>query len=135
MCDYLKIAKNVELVDLLANDITSLGCEFLAQTLSPMNSMSELKHLKLDHNNFGAEGVAALAKGLCQNDKLQTLSMTYCNIDEKGARPIFEILIYQKSALEELNLTGNHLRDSGTIEVLRGLSVAKSLKNVSLADN
>ena len=63
------------------------------------------------------------------------LSLTYCNIDEHGARALFEILIYQKSGLEELYLNGNHLRDNGTIEVLRGLSVSKNLKKVSLADN
>jgi hypothetical protein len=37
--------------------------------------------------------------------------------------------------MEELDLSGNHLRDTGTIEVLRGLSVAKTMKRVKLADN
>jgi hypothetical protein len=32
-------------------------------------------------------------------------------------------------------LSGNHLRNNGTIEVLRGASIAKSLKKIYLADN
>mgnify|MGYP006442116661 CR=1 FL=1 len=61
--------------------------------------------------------------------------MTYCDIDSEGAKYLFEILIYTKSALEEINLSGNHLRDEGIKEVFRGLSVAKSLKFVKIADN
>jgi Leucine-rich repeat (LRR) protein len=48
---------------------------------------------------------------------------------------LFEILIYTQSVLEEMILSGNHLRNEGTIEVLRGTSVAKNLKKLYLADN
>ena len=37
--------------------------------------------------------------------------------------------------LEELNLGGNHLRNEGTMEVLKGVSVAKNLKKIFLSDN
>lgn len=60
------------------------------------------------------------------------LSLTYCNIDEQGADSIFEILIYQGSVLEEIDLGGNHLRDDGTIKVLRGASAAKNLQKIGL---
>lgn len=61
--------------------------------------------------------------------------MTYCNICEKGARPLFEIVIYRGSALEELHLSGNHLKDEGIIQLMRGLSCAKTLKRINVADN
>lgn len=48
---------------------------------------------------------------------------------------MFEVLIFTKSTLEELNLTGNHLRNEGVTVVLRGLSIAKSLKKIYLTDN
>lgn len=48
---------------------------------------------------------------------------------------MFEVLIFSKSTLEELNLTGNHLRNEGVTIVLRGLSIAKSLKKIFLTDN
>ena len=50
--------------------------------------------LKLDHNEFGSEGLVHLAEGLAVNKIIKSLSLTYCNIDYKGGRPIFEILIY-----------------------------------------
>lgn len=56
-----------------------------------------------------------LAEGLCMNKNIQQLSLTYCNIDSTGARYLFEILIYQGSQLEEIDLGGNHLRNDGTI--------------------
>jgi Ran GTPase-activating protein (RanGAP) involved in mRNA processing and transport len=37
--------------------------------------------------------------------------------------------------LEELNLSGNHLRNEEVIVVLRGLSINKNLKKIYLADN
>jgi hypothetical protein len=76
-----------------------------------------------------------LASGLSLNKTLTSVSLTYCNIDADGARALFEVLIFTKSTLEELNLTGNHLRNEGITVVLRGLSIAKSLKKIYLTDN
>jgi hypothetical protein len=76
-----------------------------------------------------------LASGLCRNKVITHLSLTYCEIDEKGARSIFEILIYTQSNLEEINLGGNHLKNEGTILVLRGTSIAKNLKQLLIPDN
>ena len=119
---------------MLDNKVTALGCEFISKAISP-SVPNNIICLKLDHNPFGSDGVAALAQGLNQNSTITHLSLTYCNIDEKGADPLFTILIYRASKLEELLLTGNHLRDAGIIKLLRGLSVAKSLKKINLADN
>ena len=76
-----------------------------------------------------------LSEGLAINRQIQSLSLTYCNIDQEGARAIFEILIFSQSQLEELNLSGNHLRNEGIIVVFRGLSINKNLKKIYLADN
>jgi Ran GTPase-activating protein (RanGAP) involved in mRNA processing and transport len=91
--------------------------------------------LKLDHNDFGSEGMIRLADGLSVNKTIVTLSLTYCNIDQNAARALLEVLIFSQSKIEELNLSGNHLRNEGVIVVLRGLSIAKSLKKIYLADN
>ena len=98
----------------------------MSRVLHPKANTS-IMILKLDHNDIGAEGVKRLAEGLATNQSLEHLSLTYCNIDAAGARPLFEILIFSKSKLKELNLSGNHLRNEGVIEVLRGVSIAKSL--------
>jgi len=74
--------------------------------------------LKLDHNEFGSEGVIALSEGLAINPTLRSLSLTYCGIDHTASQALFEILIYTRSALEELHLNGNLLRNDGVIKVL-----------------
>ena len=111
-----------------------MGCEFISQTIHP-RANTNLLVLKLDHNEFGSEGMKRLADGLSVNKTLTSVSLTYCNIDAEGARALFEVLIFSKSTLEELNLTGNHLRNEGILVLLRGLSIAKSLKKITLTDN
>ena len=76
-----------------------------------------------------------LSKSLAINPFLRLLSLTYCGIDASASQALFEILIYTRSALEEINLSGNLLRNEGVRRVLFGTSVAKSLKKISLADN
>lgn len=91
--------------------------------------------LKLDHNNFGARGMVNLAEGLAVNPTLKMLSLQYCSIDENAAQALFEILIYTRSAIEDLNLNGNNLGNEGVKTVLTGTSIAKSLKKLHIADN
>ena len=132
--EYLQKNNNVEVLDLLSNGITKLGCEFISRIISPNND-NRIESLKLDHNSFGAAGMKELAKGLNQNRVITELSLTYCNIDEDGARPLFDIVIFRGSSLEKLHLSGNHLRDKGIIVLLRGLSCAKTLEYINIADN
>jgi len=90
---FVSGAKSVTVLDLLDNMITPLGCEFVSNLMMPKTN-SNIMVLKLDHNMFGSQGITNLAVGLAMNKTIQTLSLTYCNIDAKGARGIFEILIY-----------------------------------------
>ena len=66
---------------------------------------------------------------------MKTLSLTYCEIDKDGARSLLEILIFSKSQLQELILTGNKLGNDGVKQVLNGVSIAKELKKIYLGDN
>ena len=126
--------KSVLFLELLDCKISPLGCEFISRSLHPKMTPS-IQVLKLDHNEFGSQGVINLSHGLAINPYLRLLSLTYCGIDEKAARALFEILIYTRSQLEDVNLAGNMLREEGAIEVLKGVSIAKALKKFSIADN
>lgn len=135
ICEFLPVTNKVKFLELLENKITAHGCNFIGRVLAPSPDPSKIRTLKLDHNDIGSEGVRNLVVGLGQNKTMEILSLTYCNIDHEGARPLFEILIYTKSGLTDLNLTGNHLRNEGIPMIMKGLSVNKSLKKISLADN
>ena len=122
-------------LELLDNKVTYLGCEFLGKTLKPSPMCPPICILKLDHNNFGSKGLNALLAGIQCNEYLKTLSFSYCGLDQECSRGLFEMLIYSKSKLEELILTGNNLRNEGAKMVLSGVSAAKELKKIYLADN
>lgn len=132
--DWLATNSTVRMLELLENKITPLGCDFISRVLAP-ECNSALTILKLDHNDIGSEGIMNLSKGLVMNKTLEELSLTYCNIEADGARAIFDFLIYTKSGLKKLNLTGNHLRNEGIRKVLRGVSCAKQLEEFHIADN
>jgi len=107
----------------------------MGKTLKPGPTCPPIVFLKLDHNMFGSAGCNALCEGLKTNEMIKTLSLCYCGIDQGGARALFEVLIFQKSKMEELILTGNSLRNEGAKMVLNGVSIAKELKKIYLADN
>lgn len=132
--DWLQNNSTVQMLELLENKITDLGCDFISRILVP-SSPSAITILKLDHNDIGSAGMIHLAKGLTMNKNLEELSLTYCNIDAGGARALFEILIYTKSGLKRLHLTGNHLRNEGIKQLLRGVAAAKVLEEFHIADN
>lgn len=44
-------------------------------------------------------------------------------------------MIYTRSALEEVNLSGNVLGNKGIVTVLQGTAIAKNLKKLVVADN
>jgi len=54
--------------------------------------------------------VINLSASLAINPFLKILSLTYCGIEKEAAQAIFEIMIFTRSALEEVNLSGNLLR-------------------------
>jgi Ran GTPase-activating protein (RanGAP) involved in mRNA processing and transport len=122
-------------LELLDDKVTPLGCEFLGKTLTPGSACPPISILKLDHNAFGSDGLKHLAVGIKENVFIKTLSLTYCDIDQHGARCLMEMLIFSKSLLEELILTGNNLGNQGSKIVLNGVSIAKNLKMIHLADN
>lgn len=126
---------SIQVLELLDNKVTSLGCEFIGRTLAPGPKCPPISILKLDHNQFGSKGLNFLAEGLKENTFMKTLSLTYCEIDEKGARSLLEVLIFSKSQLNELILTGNKLKNEGVKIVLNGVSIAKELKKIYLGDN
>ena len=76
-----------------------------------------------------------LSEGLAINPVVRIISLQYCGIDAEAAESVFQILIYTRSALEDINLSGNNLGNEGIIKVFQGTSVAKSLKKIWLGDN
>lgn len=96
VCEFLsKKMSDVQCLEFLDCKITPLGCEFIGKCLNkPLAHCPTISVLKLDHNQFGSEGMLALKDGLKANEFMRTLSLTYCGIDAKGGRALFELLIF-----------------------------------------
>ena len=70
----------------MENNITELGCEFLAKVM--INPNNKVTKLRLDNNKIGLKGIAVLAEGLRKNDTIEKLSICYCNIPTAGSKYI-----------------------------------------------
>lgn len=134
VCSYLGSNKSVEVLEVMDNGITSLGCEFLGRVLKK-EAESPIATLKLDHNPIHAAGVAMLAQGLAMNGTIKILSLNYAEIEKEAATPFVHVLLYIKSQLKELYLKGNNLENEGVAEIMKAAQVAKSLTKIDFADN
>ena len=81
---YIELTKknSVTSFDVIDNQITPLGCEFLGKTLTiPQCS---IKTLIIDHNFIGDLGLKKLTFGLRTNSTIRNLSMKYCGVGKEG---------------------------------------------------
>ena len=134
LCGYLKQCPTVTCLEIIECGMTPLGCEFLSKVLNPANP-NAISVLKLDHNPIGNQGILNLSKGLCMNPVVKSLSLAFCRIDEDGARALMEIIIFQNSAVEDLDLQGNVLRCEGVIAIFHGMQINKAILKLNLSDN
>ena len=91
----------------MENNITSLGCEFLAKVM--MNPANKITKLRLDNNKIGLAGIAAISEGLRQNETIEKISFNFCAIPPEGCKYIQDILANLNSKLRTLKLQGNPL--------------------------
>ncbi|KAL2096305.1 hypothetical protein ACEWY4_008453 [Coilia grayii] len=99
-------------------NITSQGCKALASILQ---SDSQLQELDLSDNNLKDSGFYQLNAGLqhplCN---IHTLKLWYCNLTERSCELLAKTLD-QSWGLRVLNLSRNHVQDSGLTHLCTGL--------------
>lgn len=117
----------------MENNISDLGCEFLAKVM--MNPANKITKLRLDNNKIGLKGLAALSEGLRQNNNIEKISLNFCSIPAEGCKYIQEILANLDSKLRTLKLQGNNLGNEGFYEVIRAVhACGDKLEKLNLAD-
>lgn len=131
--EYLIFNPAVEILDLLNNGISPLGCEFLGRPL--LAGGGALKRLTMDHNLIGAEGLSLLADGLRRSPNLVELSLSFCELPPEAATYLQQILLFHKSKLEILNLHGNRLGSTGFLQIIRALEPNEALLKLNVRDN
>lgn len=94
----------LEYIELIDNEIGPVGAQALGRSLC-VGMNKTLSTLVLDFNGLlGSEGASSLCKGLSTNSTLRKLSLKHCNIDERGGKPIGDMLSFKRSGLMELDL-------------------------------
>ncbi|KAL7849241.1 hypothetical protein SRHO_G00208640 [Serrasalmus rhombeus] len=103
---------NIEILRLNNCGVSSVGCGFLALVLS--SNTSNLKELDLSQNEIGDSGIKMLSDALKKTScKLSTLKLIECGITDKSCAALISVLSSESSCLRELDLSHNHLKDSG----------------------
>ncbi|XP_073350166.1 NACHT, LRR and PYD domains-containing protein 3-like [Pagrus major] len=88
------------------------SCEALASVLG--SKSSKLRELDLSYNRVMDEGLQELTKGLKKPQcKLETLRLCNCKLTSQSCEALSSVLSCQSSSLRRLDLTNNHLQDSG----------------------
>lgn len=103
---------------------------------------STLRTLLINENNFGPDGLIAIADALRTNkwNQISHLNLGYCMVEGPGyfgdnGIDRFADMIQSNTVLTELNLSGNHLSpDSGEI-VAKSLAKNKSIRTLIMSNN
>ncbi|XP_028420822.1 NACHT, LRR and PYD domains-containing protein 3-like isoform X2 [Perca flavescens] len=83
---------------------------------------SDLRELNLSHNNLEDQGVELLSDWLRKPQcRLEILKLSSCMLTGRCCENISSVLISKSSGLEELDLSGNNLLDSGVELLSHGL--------------
>jgi hypothetical protein len=83
LAEYLVEFPQVEILDLLDNSITYLGCNYLGKIYKSIPDKIMVKCLYLDHNVIGDKGMKILAEGLRKSTHLKGIGLN---------RAVFELL-------------------------------------------
>uniref|UniRef100_A0A8C5HR01 NACHT, LRR and PYD domains-containing protein 3-like n=1 Tax=Gouania willdenowi TaxID=441366 RepID=A0A8C5HR01_GOUWI len=93
--------------------ITEVGGASLAAALS--SNSSSVRELDLSYNHPGDSAVKLLSQ------KLHTLRLSSCGLSERSCAALSSVLSSQSSSVKHLDLSNNHLQDSGVKLLCEGL--------------
>ncbi|XP_052407999.1 NACHT, LRR and PYD domains-containing protein 3 isoform X5 [Carassius gibelio] len=108
-------------------DLTDQHCEIVASVLQSSNSLRELD---LSKSHLQDSGVKLLSAGLkSPNCQLNKLRLVDCKLTDQCCKPVASVL-QSSNSLRELDLSNNHLQDSGVELLSAGLKSLNCQLNI-----
>ncbi|KAM6893628.1 LOW QUALITY PROTEIN: NACHT, LRR and PYD domains-containing protein 3-like [Xenentodon cancila] len=116
----LPVVKASKKVLLSGCNLSEEVCAGLSSVLSSQSS--SLTELDLSNNHLQDSGLEKLCPGLeSPHCKLESLRLSVCNLSKVVCADLSSVLSSQSSSLTELDLSNNHLQDSGLEKLCPGL--------------
>ncbi len=127
-----KLSRTVREIAFVCNFMDSNGVSGLAESLS---GLSELRELRLSFDNIGENGARALGRAFPKLH-LTVIDLSDNWLEDEGVAEIVNgLLLCREKALRSLNLTGNHAEESGGMHIAKLIEASPCLTNLDISRN
>ncbi|KAF2072706.1 hypothetical protein CYY_005986 [Polysphondylium violaceum] len=132
MAKSLLINNTLEMLDISGNQIDFEGAKHWAETIATNKT---LKLLNLSQNSLSPKFGIVIADALKSNKTLIHLELAYSNLGDEGAIQIANVLASNSTHIRRLNMSENHIKDSGGIAFAQAISTNEFLTDLDLSYN
>jgi len=132
MAKSLLVNTTLEMLDISVNQIDFEGAKHWAETIATNKS---LKLLNLNQNPLSPKFGIVIADALKSNKSLIHLELAYSNLGDEGAIQIANVLASNSTHVRRLNMSENHIKDSGGIAFAKAVATNEFLTDLDLSYN
>ena len=125
--------KNIKIIDLGENNLTSKGCELISEYLKTINGSKKLYFLNNSKLLFKSDGVRLITEGLVNNENIELLD--FSNMDITGCGPYLGDIIKNKSNFKFLYLNNCKLNCKDFKCIFEEIEKSESIKEIDVSNN
>ena len=125
--------KNIKIIDLGGNNLTSKGCEIISENLKIVNSSQKLYFRNNNKILFKSDGVKFITEGLINNENIEFLE--FSNMDITGCGIYLKEIIKNKSNFKYLFVKNCKLNCKDFKYIFEEIEQSESIKEVDVSDN
>ena len=125
--------KNIKIMDLGGNNLTSKGCEIISENLKIVNSSQKLYFRNNHKILFKSDGVKFITEGLINNENIEFLE--FSNMDITGCGIYLKEIIKNKSNFKYLFVKNCKLNCKDFKYIFEEIEQSESIKEVDVSDN
>ena len=125
--------KNIKILDLGGNKLTSKGCETISEYLKSVPSIQKLYFRNNSKSSFKSDGVKFITEGLAKNENIEFLE--FSNMDITGSGAYIGEIIKNKTNFKYLFLKNCKLNCKDFKYIFEEIEKSESIKEVDISDN